>query len=208
MFYLDVATDGRAGTLCFASKNDAVNFADFVKVYVDDSGVGNGYDAYWLNLDAKPYWRPYMLSRSGNELDPEIITKMICRILIARLATDDKSRFFDAFASFRWSWGQKARGIVFQMDPLPPRQRPTVGDMYRIPRSKLQPSGSDVIYSEGRVLDDFGEMLLVRACQDEDPSTGEWRNGKVMIYHVAARRTMKIHDWLSAMRQPASEGKE
>lgn len=204
MFYLDVAKDGSRETLRFASKHDVARFVDFINVYVDDSGAGNGYGSYWMFM-AKPYWRPYKLRDSTTKLDPEIISRMFASILRARLAINDTSQTSQTLLQWLWTWSIVDKGIIFRMEPLPPRQRPTVGDMYRIPRSQLLPDGSDFVYSEGRVLTEKDGILTVRPCQDEDSATGEWRDDKKITYAVEVHRTMKINDWLSAMRHPSAK---
>ena len=195
MIYLDIAADGRKETLRFASKKDAERFTEFVKVYVDDSGAGNGYGAYWVWLDANPYWRPFIVAKSINEINPDFVSSMLHSIVCARTASSNSP-------TIKWSWEKTDGGIIFEMEELPARQRPAVGDMYRIPRSKMSADYYDELgYSEGRVLAEKDDIFTLRACHNEEPSTGKWC-GEEVVHTISADRVMKINDWLSAMRYP------
>lgn len=197
MFYVNVFADGQREKLRFASKRDANAFLAFAKIYVDDSGAGNGYGAYWVYLDEKPSFSPIPLPGSTEELDEKLISQMLSGILAARQASNTPTMI-------GWSWGKRRGfrgGITFMIDPIPKRQRPAVGDMYRIPRSAMSADYSELPYSEGRVLEDNGDTFTLRSCYNEEPSTGEWRRERV-TYTIAADRVMKINDWLSAMRHP------
>jgi len=73
--------------------------------------------------------------------------------------------------------------------------------MYRIPRSKMSPDNSEQAFSEGRVLAEKDGILILQACHDEDPRTGDWR-GEQKTYSISVERVMKINDWLLTMRYP------
>ena len=195
MFYLDIVADGRNQTLCFASKKDAVDFSEFTKIYVDDSGAGNGYGAYWLWLDAQPYYRPYRKQNSVCLLNLKLVSAMLWSILSARLAISNP-------ATIGFSQGSTGEAVTFSVDSLPPRLRPSVGDMYRIPRSKMSPDLSESGYSEGRIMAENNETFILRSCSSEEPSRGNWR-GDQKTYMIACDRVMKINDWLMQMRYPS-----
>ncbi len=48
MYLLRFLEDGNSIELRFLGRRDAIAFIDFVRTYMEKSGAGNGYNAYWL----------------------------------------------------------------------------------------------------------------------------------------------------------------
>jgi len=181
---LNVLKDMKPVVLCFSNKKSAENFLVLVNTYEDDSGAGNGHSAYWPNYDNQRiqlrFWQP---SGSLSKLNVAMVEGMLWRIYSARDAAppDDMEKKF----SIRCT----DKAITFSLEELPPRIRPTVGDMYRIPRSLSQ----DGMGGEGKVIDDAGSLLQVI------PWWYWERDGfrrDVKASWVKASETMKTHDWL------------
>ena len=181
--------------LCFRTKADADRFRDFVLAYADDSGAGNGYGAYWMWEDEHPYYRPFIPRNAVTALDVGFVETMLRSLMHARTTMNQPM-------PLHYSCGSRGGGITFTLNTLPPRQRPTTGDMYRIPLSLMPVDLSyDHIPSEGRILADRGDTFTVIGSWDEDPQDGAVRDG-ARIYEIEAVRVMKINDYLSAMRFP------
>ncbi|MCK9352517.1 MAG: hypothetical protein M0P76_07105 [Candidatus Pacebacteria bacterium] len=169
--------------LCFADKKSAKSFLMLVNTYEDDSGAGNGYSAYWPNYDKRKIWLSWKPDNSVMEIDSEFVEHMLCRIYLAHSAD------FPEEMKEKFSVTHTNKGIVFSMEKLPPRIRPTVGDMYRIPRSL----SFDGMGSEGKVIEDKGHTLSVVPC---------WYWGRegfrsdFEVLKIDESQVMKIHDWL------------
>ena len=182
-----VLKDMEPVTLCFSNKKSAENFLTLVNTYEDDSGAGNGYSAYWPNYDKRKiqsrFWRP---PESVAKLDTVMVKEMLWSIYSARAAAspeDMEKKFFISCTCL---------AIAFSLEELPPRIRPTAGDMYRVPRS-LSTDGTG---SEGRVIEDIGGLLRVVPC---------WYWGRegfrhdVKTLYVKTSSAMKTYDWLKAL---------
>ena len=184
---LNVLKDGRPTKLCFANKKSAESFLLLVNTYEDDSGAGNGYSAYWPDYIKRNVLPSFFRPRgSVTELYIGLIEAMLWSIYMARAGVPPKE------LKETFSAAYTGKGIVFSLKELPPRIRPTAGDMYRIPRSLSE----DGLGSEGKVIEDNGDNLKVIPC---------WfwkRDGfrsDVKILVIKASQTMKIHDWLKDM---------
>lgn len=181
---VNVLKNMRPVALIFADEKGAESFLAFVNAYEDDSGAGNGYSAYWPNYGKREVltrtFRPF---GSAKELDPEMVEDMLRSVYRARAATflgDMKTLF---------SIERVRRAIAFSMRELPPRVRPTTGDMYRIPRSL----SADGMGGEGKVVEDSGVTLKVV------PSHYWQREGfryDVEVLEIEASQAMRTHDYL------------
>lgn len=174
---LDAREDGKAVTLCFVSKADAEQFKQFVGTYMEESGAGNGYSAYWVYLDAPIIQADAIPPRCVTKLNDELISAMRNAIVGARLAGDD----------------QEGGGIMFWSQELPPRQRPTCGDMFR---ALVSQGAQDRM--EGRVVADHGETLEVISWQEEDEEGKPISGARIVT--IPASQTMKICDWRAARK--------
>ena len=202
MFYLKVFKDGKQEILRFISRSSMNAFRHLTTSYMDDSGAGNGYGAYWIMFDEKHFHTHSILDDTEYLLDAKLVNQMLHSLLCARLAiSNPKMISWNAEAKETNGHGS-AKGIDFKIDEIPPRLVPTVGDMYRIPRTKLTDNPLDGRFSEGRVLEEKDGVLTVRACWDEDSKTGEWKEGDRKTYTIEANRVMKINDWLASHRHP------
>ena len=191
----------------FRSSSDATRFLKFANIYLDESGCGNGYSAYWpycfyvpgsrflpfssgIYIESKPW--PCLFSRKsdGNKLNMDFVQSMLLRVLQVRSITNEPSQ-----VSFKWKLENKDDGIVFELDNFPAVQRPQVGDMYRIPRRCLDKNFEALRYSEGRVLRDNGYILEVLPCRFKSADDPEAK-----IFSIEAERTIKINDWLKYLR--------
>lgn len=172
---LEALEDGRKVTLCFAVTTNAEEFKSFANTYMEESGAGNGYDAYWVHFDAQIIQTDAIPPNTVTRLKHDLITRMRNAILDARLA------------------GQPQAGITFWGQPLPPRQRPTQGDMFR---TLLSQGATERI--EGRVVADHGDTLDIISLHDEGASGRPLPNATIVT--IPAEHAMKIPDWRSARR--------
>jgi len=181
---LHVLKDMKPVKLCFVDKKSAESFLVLVNTYEDDSGAGNGYSAYWPNYDKRKislsFWQP---NKSVMEINSEFVEHMLRSIYLAH-AVNVPEEMKEEFSITHTN-----KGIVFSMEELPPRIRPTVGDMYRIPKSLSFDGGG----GEGRVIEDEGHALRVIPCW-------YWGNkgfrSDFEILKIHESQAMKIHDWL------------
>ena len=197
MYILKVLVDMRPERLCFKSKKDAQAFCLFAQTYYDDSGAGNGYGAYWVDLKRKPHWRPFVPANAITELDVRLVGGMLWSILSARLATEKPE-------PIAYACGVKDGCITFSVDQLPPRQKPSVGDMYRIPRSMMRADHAELEWAEGRVVSENEQagLFTVRSIHHENPDGTLKKDRPMMLFAIQSSRVMKIHDWMAAMRGP------
>ena len=163
-------------TLCFRSIEDAERFKSFVNTYMEESGAGNGYGAYWVNFNAKIVQVLEILDSFTTEINDNYIESMMESIIAERLAGLDQD--------------YKTGGIIFSVSPLPPRQRPKAGDMFRT----LISMGAEK-KMEGRVLKDLGDTFEVIGYFDEGEDGKPKVDAKVIT--IDADKVMKIHDWLT-----------
>lgn len=159
---IEVRKDDSLERLCFRSKEDTESFQEFVRIYMNETGAGNGYGAYWIfDLDIGLYER--VPRRSVVELETERVRDMLRAILKARTATAEPD-----MAQVKLVTGSENGAIVFELGELPPRQRPAVGDMFLVVDSKA--TKEERLIGEGRVLRDLGDELEVVKCCDETDS--------------------------------------
>ncbi|MFA5188999.1 MAG: hypothetical protein WC460_06600 [Patescibacteria group bacterium] len=162
-------------TLCFASLEDAIRFKSFVNTYMEESGAGNGYDAYWVMSNAKIVQVSEIMDDFCTTLDYNLIAKMLEEIINARTAGN-------------------RQGIIFSMSELPARQRPGPGDMIR---ALFSQGAKEKI--EGRVLSDNGDTFEVINYWDEDDNGKPKKSARVIT--VPASSVMKIDDWKKEYRK-------
>jgi hypothetical protein len=144
--------------LCFASKEDSERFKDFANTYMEESGAGNGYGAYWVYFDAQIVEVSEILKDVFScKLDRGLISSMLEDIVCARTAGESGAE------NIYINIGFKNYAITFFVGELPERQSPQAGDMFR----SLQTKG--VAKIEGRVLkiDDGKVVLSIVSSQDE-----------------------------------------
>lgn len=168
---LSVLENAREKTLCFASKPDAERFKCFVLTYMEESGAGNGYDAYWVDPEAKIVQTDSVPDGCQIMLNKKYVDTMLARVREARYAGD---RSCD-------------EAIAFDVPLLPDRKRPTKGETFR----SLVSQGASMKI-EGRVVNDKGSTLEVICCWDED-ERGKPKPGAT-IFELETCQTMKIPD--------------
>ncbi len=212
---LRVLEDMNEKVLVFRSYADAKKFSLFLKIYEDESGAGNGYGAYWshrfyvpgsrflpftngIYLDSEPIPVFSADEKEVEKINADFIRDMACAILSVRFA-DEPCEALKKFAKRISNSVKQAadKGITFllNVEDLPDAQRPAVGDMYRIPRSRMDLNDEKLaFFREGKVVEDLGEKLKVVSCfsfsslrKGEKPEVGE----------IQAWRAIKIDDWLS-----------
>lgn len=187
---LSAIEDGHSITLCFASKKDAEQFKQFANTYMDESGAGNGYGAYWVYRSSEVIRCDKVPPGSTTRLEQKFINSMTNDILVARTANRNHSAMADI------SIGIKNKAISFSFGNLPERQRPAVGDMFRTMKS--QANEEEKAVGEGRVIEDLGETLKVISCWDEGDDGRPKSNAKLITVRDVA--VMKINDWKSEHR--------
>ncbi len=188
---IHVRKDDSFETICFRSENDAKRFQHFVLAYMRESGAGNGYGAYWIfDLDIGLYKN--IPSGSTARLDAERLQSMLRSILQARTAVDDPAA---AGVSVPLTT-EGGESIRFELGALPPRQRPTVGDMFRVVSTEADAEERRV--GEGRVLMDLDNVFTVIDSWDE--KDGGAFKADATWYRVRADRVMKISDWKKQRR--------
>lgn len=190
---VEALVDGEYAKLCFVSKESANAFRKFVKIYMDDSGAGNGYEAYWIYWETKTKIKPYIPRNAVVKLNRQLIDSMIYSILEARTAKNRP----DITVSYTTLTEKGA--ICFNIDEFPPRLRPTTGDMFRVPRSFVDFCRSK--YTEGRVVQDNGLTLEVIDCFDFNK-----KDPKIDI--IETQYAMKINDWKAFQSEQAKQLKE
>jgi hypothetical protein len=176
--------------LCFVTVSDAKRFKEFCDIYWDEGGCGNGYGAYVCSDDEITEVKK-VPTFASIEIQNDLIESMSENICEARLVDQNSIPGF--------TLGTKNGAITFnfEFNKLPPQQRPTKGDMFRIPKSRLNKELEEV--EEGRVIEDRGEKLLVISSWDEGDNGLPSKNAKQV--EIDAKKTMKISDWLSENRR-------
>lgn len=178
---LGAIEDGNSKGLFFASMEDAERFKAFCNVYLDESGAGNGYGAYWVYLDS------IIIGVTGNpghstNIREDLVKYMLDKIVCARTAGEKRG------SSVELVMGTSDNGIKFNVGDLPSRLRPGVGDMFRSLRSQGALSKMD-----GRVIEDNGDILKVVSCWDENKDGSVKDDAKII--EIETSKVMKINDW-------------
>lgn len=188
---IQVLENGNRKSLCFYSEKDANSFKSFTNTYMDESGAGNGYGAYWIFLDSKIIQCDEIPDEVITCLTPELLYGMLDRISFARTA--DKRTIVRV--SLRIS--MKAGAIEFNVGELPLRKSPTKGDMFRVIKS--QANEDEIRVREGRVLEDLGKTLKVYSYSDEMHGKKPIEGAEIVEVRTAS--VMKINDWLKEGNQ-------
>ena len=127
---LNVLEDAHPVKICFSDRRSAEDFSLLINTYEDDSGAGNGYSAYWPDYKKRKilphFWRP---AESTAEIDVGHVRWMLWSIYAAHAAE------LPGDADDLFSVATAGDALAFSLKELPPRVRPVVGEMYRIPRS-------------------------------------------------------------------------
>ncbi|MCX6745241.1 MAG: hypothetical protein NTX82_07010 [Candidatus Parcubacteria bacterium] len=168
---LDCIENGQKKKLCFASIEDAQRFKAFVNTYMEESGAGNGYNAYWVMFDTKIVEVSEIMDDFCTILNNDLIVHMLQAVIHSRTAGVGNSQ-----------------GIIFNISELPPRQRPAKDDMFRTLYSQ---GATEKI--EGRIIEDNGETFKVINCYDIDDKGKPKKNAKIIT--IPASHAMKINDW-------------
>jgi len=186
---VQVRKDDSMQDLCFCNRESADRFVEFVKVYIRESGAGNGYGAYWIFDDAVGmYERPP--AGAVKELESERIQTMLESILQARTAEDRPSLSVDLLI------GTQDGAISLKIGELPPAQRPTAGDMCRVIGKDL--NEVERTLGDGRVVRDLGDTLKVVSSWDTERDGRVSPNAKYLV--VRTKNVMKINDWKAGRR--------
>ena len=96
-----------------------------------------------------------------------------------------------------FSFGTERGAITFFFGDLPHRQRPRVGEMFRIIKSLANEEEYSV--GEGRVVAENGEALDVISYWDEGGDGKPEPNAKIVKVRVSS--VMKINDWKKEHRE-------
>ncbi len=180
---LTAIEDGETNcTLAFASKKDATAFKKFVNVYMSDSGAGNGYGAYWVYTNEEIVQCDKLPGTAKTSLKLYLLLDMMHSVLTARMASEKHG------ISVAINIGQERGAITFSTGRLPPRQRPAVGDMFRVIK---RTTADEAEVHEGRVVEDCGETLKVKSYWDYIKT----------IFTVNTKNVMKINDWIKEHRR-------
>lgn len=196
---LKALQDGHTVVLRFTTKEDARRFKKFTNTYMEESGAGNGYGAYWVLFDMgiskEDTARICYTCREQYPIVPrlnrDLVDSMLAAIMTARLAKRG------ATMDVALTVGEKDGAITFAIGVLPERQRPKAGDMFRALNRTCSEAAREV--GEGRVIHDNGETLGVISCWDEGDN-GEPKRGARVIT-VRANEVMKINDWKAEHRR-------
>jgi hypothetical protein len=185
---LNVLENGVEKTLCFATKEDAESFKQFVNIYMEESGAGNGYETYWVFANEEIIQVNKLSRNFSTAVNSRLLNSMLKDILFARTADYEHQPEIGVYST------HGNTPIQFKLtDDLPPRQRPKAGDMFRTLWSY---KGK---YMEGRVLEDRGSNLVVINSIDEEEDGSPKKGSKK--YTIRAKDVMKINDWRKQRRE-------
>lgn len=186
---VQVRMDDSMQNLCFCDRESADRFVEFVKVYMNESGAGNGYGAYWIFDDAVGmYERPS--ADAVKELESDRLHGMLDAILKARTAEDRPSLSVDLLI------GTRNGAIALEIGELPPAQRPTIGDMCRVIGKDLNEVERKL--GDGRVVRDLGDTLEVVSSWDTEHDGRVSPDATYLV--VRTKNVMKINDWKAGRR--------
>lgn len=182
---VSVFEDANRVQLLFASKRDAKRFIQFVRVYIAESGAGNGYGAYWyfkgepiVGVDTK---------MGKGYLNFDLIKEMSRSICDARNARRGKMWAGDDVteAEYMPQVGVRDGAITFDFSPdkLPPRIRPRAGDLVRLVDNEKHER------QIARVKEVKGTTAVLVPCPYSEITTE---------IRLPLKQTMKIYDFLDA----------
>lgn len=178
--------------LLFATPEDAKRFAELIKLYMTDSGAGNGYSAYWI-FDDRVEETSGASDRFTQELDHKLVDRMVHAIAESRSLETEAPILPDL------SIGRVDGAITFSIGEFAPRTSPVTGDMYRI--FNWDPITEQHAESprEGRVIGITGDIAKVGSWGAED----EEGNLKpdAAIHDLPLGALMRIPDWQERNRE-------
>ncbi len=177
-------------TLCFRTGEDAARFQEFVRTFMFESGSGSASGLYWL-FDQQVVRVEVQPKKSAAKLDDPALQKMMCAVLVARTCADPPS----VAAAIRH--GTLDGAIVFRTEELPPRQRPTVGDLCRVFAPHPVATNEERKLGDARVIADNGATLTVVRHLDAEPD-GTAKDG-ARCHTVRTAVVMKIDDWVDRL---------
>jgi len=186
-YFLQASEDGANKILCFTTKEDAQRFKNFSNMYMEESGAGNGYGAYWVMRNADIIGVTKTVDIFTFELQNHLLEHMRESIAIARTAGESTGD------DINFSVSNTGRAISFQIDNFPERQRPSKGDMFR---NLYSYAGAKI---EGRVIEDNDDTLKVISCLDEDDDGKP--NPSATFIDISSSDVMKINDWKDKHRK-------
>lgn len=149
-YVLDLLEDGHSVSLAFGDYESAYQFTVLVMTYVDSTGSGNGYGAYWLADKTCPQEVEGIPSHTKTKIRYDLVWTMIQNIVSARLLGEDA--FIFPGTTIRHDRSDGAIDFRFNARMLPDILSPEVGDMCRVIRS-CATFGEEVVGLDGRVLD-------------------------------------------------------
>lgn len=177
-YTLKAFADGRPVILTFETKKDAKKFKRFVNTYMEESGAGNGYGAYWVFLNETPVGVTTLDDQRAG-INTSLLVRMRDAIVEAR-DSELKPNLHIEQSNFI---------LRFDHDNFMRRKRPTKGDMFR---SLFSYNKGRL---EGRVIEDNGETLKVIGYWDEGKDKQPLPNAKLI--EIKAADVMKIRDWMA-----------
>jgi hypothetical protein len=188
---LVVRFDAQHQNLRFNSIGDAKRFQDFVKLFNLESGLDMADGTYHLIGDPI-LWTFFKPKNKTNQLHIRRLEWMMRAVVRARLA-EEPNLMPKVYV------GLERDSLTFNYDPLPPRQRPRTGDLFRVVDEHAPEHAWDTIV--GRVLHDYGDTLEVFSLTDDRdgrPSIDARRN------RIPARCVMKYYGLSSDTFRQAS----
>ncbi len=182
---IDVTVEFQGVSLLLADYRAAREFKDFVTTYVDESGVTNGFGAYWATLDVslnEITVEPEELNNYVIILEQKYLNKMVSAIIKARnLDEEIRSSVVATFTA-------NEDGIKFICGEFPDRQVSEVGDMCRFLRKEGAPHVFDgIVVGEKEGIFSVVNPIIF------DPEAEI--SSETEIIKIPVSQTMKIRDW-------------
>lgn len=106
-FLINAIKSSELVILCFCSKKDAARFKRFNDRFIDETGAGNGYLAYWIKFGCKISSCEDINENFVTTLKKDLVLNMLSSILIARTASINPTEIVD------YAFGQKNGAIIF-----------------------------------------------------------------------------------------------
>ena len=170
---------------CFCSVADAKRFKKFVNIYMHEHG-GNGYGGYWVYRDAEITEVKTVPKFSCTELNHNFVNGILRDILIRRTAKHEPE------IKVNLTINNISGAIKFKVGKIPPKQRPTIGDMYNV--IGKTPKSWEHRMNTGRVFEDLCDTLKVYSNWDEQDDKPEPKSGTIFAL-IDAKSVMKIEDF-------------
>lgn len=131
-----VLEDARPVYLLFEDKEQAQSFVDFTHLYIQESGAGNCYGAYWHSSDEAIVGTDAPIPTSQSFLKRDLIESMTRSVWRKRLALPDiqlrdkENEYQSCLPQFGVSEG--AITFSFDKNNFPPRLQPNTEDLVTI----------------------------------------------------------------------------